>query len=62
MKHRRLLILAGVAGAAAVPMAASAQAQTFPPGPGPVLVCGGTVGDCVHWAEHLIPAPAKMPM
>jgi hypothetical protein len=69
MKLRRLLVLAGMAGAVAVPATAGAQAQTFPPGPGPVLFCGATVRDCVVWAESLFscnlpvcpPAPAPAP-
>jgi hypothetical protein len=51
MKLRHLATLAGVAGAFALP--AQSPAATIPPGPGPVLICGGTVSECVYWAEHL---------
>lgn len=51
MKLRHLATAATVTGALLVP-ASSASAAPVPP-PGPVLICGATVSECVYWATHL---------
>jgi hypothetical protein len=51
MKLRHLASLAAVTGALALP--ATTSAAPVPPGPGPVLFCGTTVGACVNYLTHL---------